>query len=119
MLPHVGLITDYFVMVRNPRGAELDTGVGFGGIAEQFDFQPKLEIIVFLCRAKEFVMREAVFQRAAGDRAVLYAEDTLVPFPAFELFTVEQFLCAALKSAGGYDQKREKNDREWDEFTTG
>jgi len=119
VLPHVGLITDHFVVVRNSFGAELDSGVGSGRIAEQFDFQPQLEIAVFLRRAEEFVARDILFQRPAGDCAALDSEEAQIAFPAFERFPVEQSLRAALICASGYQQKREKNDRErQDEFTT-
>ena len=32
VLPHVGLVTDHFVVIRNPFGAELYSGVGAGRV---------------------------------------------------------------------------------------
>src|SRR5215510_1105912 len=40
LLPQVGLVTYHFVVVRDPFGTELDSGVGARRIAEQFEFQP-------------------------------------------------------------------------------
>src|SRR5215510_6341275 len=107
-------------MVRNPSGANLDSGVGPGRIADQFDLQPQLEIIVILRRAEEFIVIQTLLQRAACDRAVLDAKEAQIPFPALERFSVEEPLQAALIRAGGYQRQREKNDQKRrGEFATG
>src|SRR5262249_58234436 len=85
-----------------------------------FVYQAEVGIGVWLVTGVQSCALPIFFQCSADDRAVLDSEESQFAFPAFEGFSVEQSLRAALICAGGYEQKREKKDRKRrDESMTG
>src|SRR5437773_2728688 len=114
ILAHIGLITDHFAVVGNAFGAELNAGVGFRRIAEEFELHMQDEIAVLLSRTQEFVARDFVFHRSGNDCAIFDAEETQIPFPAFESLAVKEPRGAALIGGCKTDDAddRENNGRQ-------
>src|SRR5437867_239707 len=72
------------------------------------------EIAVLLSRTQEFVARDFVFHRSGNDCAIFDAEETQIPFPAFESLAVKEPRGAALIGGCKTDDAddRENNGRQ-------
>lgn len=89
-LSHVGLVSDHVVVVRDATAANLNAGVGGGGVADELYHEAEFKIPIDLLCAEEFILWEGFFQVAAYDCTILYAEVVEITFPSVEGPAVEQ-----------------------------
>src|SRR5262249_36282249 len=112
LLPEVGLVAAYFVVVGDAFGAELDAGVGLRPVAEQLEPHLQFEVAVGLGGAQELVTRDGGVERPADDGPVLDAPRLGgVALPPGERLAVEEHFVLGANRAR--DERRgEEDERE-------